>query len=169
MIPARPRRRNPRLSGYDYSSEGLYFVTICTHRRDFLFGEVIDGTMNLNEEGSVVREVWADMFGFSDDTETWIVMPNHVHGIVEISGITSTGKSLGRFIAAFKTVTTRRINEIRRTPGCVIWQRNFYEHIIGTDRALENIVAYIQENPMRWQRDPDNPMAMGPDQNNPWD
>jgi len=67
------------------------------------------------------------------DTDTWIVMPNHLHGIVAIAVIAAGGsptaptrKTLGRLVGAFKTVTAKRINEMRGTPGAVIWQRNFY-------------------------------------------
>ena len=69
-------------------------------------------------------------------------------------------KPLGRLVGAFKTASTNRINEIRRTPGSVIWQRSFYEHIIRDDKSLDHIVAYIQDNPMRWEADPENPPAV---------
>lgn len=166
MNPVFPYRRNPRLPGYDYSSEGLYFVTLCTQQRRFYFGEIVDGEMHLSEAGKIINRIWSDRFRFSADSDTWIVMPNHVHGIIKIGGIdmdasriASPRKPLGGLIAAFKTISTKRINEIRSTPGAIVWQRNFYEHIIGTDRALEQIVAYIHDNPMRWERDPENPMA----------
>jgi REP element-mobilizing transposase RayT len=153
----------------------LYFVTICTDQRRILFGEVIDGAMTLNDTGKIVEGIWSDRFRFSADSDTWIVMPNHVHGIIAIGGIdvdasriASPRKPLGGLIAAFKTISTKRINEIRGTPGAIVWQRNFYEHIIGTDRALEQIVAYIHDNPTRWERDPENPMAIKPDRNIPW-
>ena len=161
MLPVFPRRRNLRLPGYDYSSEGLYFVTICTDRRRLLFGNIADGTMQLNRLGVVVDGIWSSMFRFCEDVPTWTVMPNHLHGIVTISDGATTQKSLGRLIAAFKTISTKRINELRNTPGQLVWQRNFYEHIIASDRALSRIVGYIQDNPMKWNEDPENPaMAM---------
>ena len=88
-------------------------------------------------------------------------MPNHLHGIVAIGGdhARKAEKSLGRLIGAFKTATTKRINELCGTPGAVIWQRNFYEHIIRDDRSFENIAAYIRDNPARWDSDPENPIA----------
>jgi putative transposase len=161
MRPVFPRRHNPRLRGYDYSSEGLYFVTICTHLRQPLLGEIIDGTMHLNQAGKAVEETSDRMFCSSEEADTWIVMPNHLHGIVAIknaddAGETSKGTPLGRLIAVFKASSKKRINEIRQTPGSEVWQRNFYEHIIGSERAFARIVAYIHDNPMRWEDDPEN-------------
>jgi len=115
-----------------------------------LFGGITNSAMNLNEAGKIVHATWSEMFRFSEDGDTWVVMPNHIHGIIAIGGvnvdgprIAPTSKPLGRLIAAFKTVSTKRINAISGTPGAAIWQRNFYEHIIGNDRALKQIVAYI--------------------------
>jgi len=118
--------------------------------------------MKLNETGKMADEVWSSMFRFLEDVDTWIVMPNHLHGIVAIGGdhARSAGKPLGRLVGAFKTATTKRINEISGvTRGAVIWQRNFYEHIIRDDRSFENIAAYIRDNPARWDSDPENPIA----------
>jgi|HubBroStandDraft_1064217.scaffolds.fasta_scaffold274890_1 putative transposase len=84
---ALPRRHTIRLREYDYSSEGLYFVTICTQGRTSRFGYVIDGKMNLNDDGKIIHEIWRSMFYFSEDSDTWIVMPNHLHGIVAITDI----------------------------------------------------------------------------------
>jgi putative transposase len=158
MRPVFPRRRNSRLHGYHYSSEGLYFVTICTHLRQPIFGEIVGGSMHLNQAGKAVEETWDRMFRSSEEADTWIVMPNHLHGIVTITnagdpGTTSRRNPLGRLIAAFKAKSKKRINEIRQT-GREIWQRNFYEHVIGSERAFARIAAYIHDNPMRWEDDP---------------
>jgi putative transposase len=78
-----------------------------------------------------------------------------------------TRKPLGRLVGAFKTVSTRRINEIRGTKEAVIRRRSFCEQIIGDDRSPDRIVAYIQENPRRWEADPENPPATNLDRNLP--
>ncbi len=108
--------------------------------------------------------------------DEFVVMPNHIHGIVWIvDPVGATGRSplqtshgpaprsLGAFIAGFKSAVTRRINALRGTPGAPVWQRNYYEHIIRTDRALEAIRRYIQANPHRWHLHRYNPEATGPD------
>jgi putative transposase len=71
--------------------------------------------------------------------------------------------SLGAIIGNFKSVTARRVNQIRRTPGAPVWQRNYYEHIIRTERALTAIREYIAGNPARWRLDKYNALADGTD------
>ena len=70
---------------------------------------------------------------------------------------TSNRKPLGRLIGAFKTVSSKRINETRGTPGVPVWQRNYYEHIIRNEESLNEIRQYIAGNPMRWAEDEENP------------
>jgi putative transposase len=67
-------------------------------------------------------------------------------------------KPLGGLIGAFKTVSTKRWNELIRTPGAVLWQRNYYEHIIRGEENWEQIAEYIQANPLRWEEDENFPL-----------
>ncbi len=105
-------------------------------------------------------------------------MPNHIHGIIFIIvGATHasplqrentplrgpTSGSLGAIVGSFKSAVTKRINQMRGTPGARVWQRNYYEHIIRNERALNAIRRYIAENPLRWHLDRYNPDATGPD------
>ena len=83
------RRRTLRLKGYDYTQPGTYFVTICTYRCQPLFGEVVaDGVMHLHPFGQVVREVWFETARVRPyvvlHEDEFVVMPNHVHGIIWI-------------------------------------------------------------------------------------
>jgi len=86
--PARHHRRSIRLKGYDYTQAGAYFITICTNNRECLFGEVVGGDMRLNDAGRMVESVWNAMPASYPDvtTDAWVVMPNHVHVIVILSG-----------------------------------------------------------------------------------
>ena len=81
------RRRSIRLRGYDYSQPGVYFVTLCTHNQEHLFGEVVDGEMRLNELGQVVREEWLRSAEIRREIilDAFVIMPNHLHGIVIIT------------------------------------------------------------------------------------
>ena len=82
----KPRRRSIRLRGYDYSRPGAYFVTICTRNSEYLFGDIVDGEMVLNEAGWIARRGWQDIpvhFPHAGLDE-WVIMPNHLHGIVTI-------------------------------------------------------------------------------------
>jgi REP element-mobilizing transposase RayT len=86
-------RQSIRLQGYDYASAGGYFITICSHQRECLFGEVVDGTMQLNELGKIVAEEWERSPNLRQEIklDAWIVMPNHFHGIVFIEPVASLG------------------------------------------------------------------------------
>jgi REP element-mobilizing transposase RayT len=81
------QRRSIRLKGYDYSQSGTYFVTICTQNRESLFGESREGEMRLNDAGRMVQSVWNELPVFYSGvvTDEFIVMPNHIHGIVILS------------------------------------------------------------------------------------
>ena len=79
-------RRSIRLQGYDYSSPGAYFVTMCTHNRECLFGEIANGKMRLNELGKIASQCWLaipDHFPHAR-LGAFVIMPNHVHGIIWI-------------------------------------------------------------------------------------
>ena len=170
-------RRSIRLKGYDYSQAGLYFVTICTQNREHLFGEIQNGKMVLNEYGKIVQSVWNGLPQHYGNIclHEFIIMPNHVHGIIRIcnvgvgfkptptddqTAIVGTGlkpvpthHGLSEFIRAFKTFSAKRINEIRNTRGKKLWQSNYFEHIIKTDHAYEYIAHYITNNPSIWEND----------------
>ena len=77
-------------------------------------------------------------------------------------------RSLGSFVAGLKSAVTKRINEIRGTPGAPVWQRNYYEHVIRNDDALNRIRAYIETNPLRWMLDRENPQREGTDAFDQW-
>lgn len=84
--PAIQDRRSIRLERYDYSSAGAYFVTICTQNRECLFGEVVDGAMQLNDAGKVAEQCWQEIPSHFPHAELdeFVIMPNHVHGILVI-------------------------------------------------------------------------------------
>ena len=104
--PDRHHRRSIRLRGYDYSQPGAYFITVCTHDRACMFGEVVDGEMQLNEYGQIVRDAWDDLPNhYAGVTlDAFVIMPNHVHGIIVLTGspARADGVTLG---ATFETVS----------------------------------------------------------------
>lgn len=172
--PTIRRRRSIRLKGYDYRQPGAYFVTICTHRGASLFGEVIDGQVVLNAIGRIALDSWEWLATQYDyvDLDEYVIMPNHMHGILMITvdgrgssrtASTNTRKPLGRLIGAFKTVSTKSTNQLRNTPGQPVWQRNYYEHVIRSNNALNRIRAYIHYNPAKWHLDPYRPGGTGQD------
>ncbi len=167
------QRRSIRLHGYDYRQNGAYFVTICTHNRTLLFGEIVDGEMRLNEAGQVAQRLWDELpQHFSHvDTDAFVVMPNHVHGIIVIANThvgarhasplrhshKSPRAALGTIVGSYKSAVTKQVNRDRGTPGVPVWQRNYYEHIIRNEASLQHIRNYIIHNPAKWPDDPENP------------
>ena len=163
------RRRSLRLRGYDYRRAGAYFVTICAQDQACLFGNVVDECMSLNDAGHMLARLWNDIPArFADvEIDTFVVMPNHMHGIIVLpdaaNGVTTrVAPALGEVVAAFKSdttvhyirgVKTRAWPAFRRR----LWQRNYYEHVVRDEKALDRIRRYIDENPARWAFDDENP------------
>jgi REP element-mobilizing transposase RayT len=164
-------RRSIRLQAYDYSQAGAYFVTICGQDRVCLFGDIDSGEMILNESGRLVRDEWLKTFEIRTEIQSgeFVVMPNHFHGILIIDADICRGTarraptaerfgrpisgSLPTIVRAFKSAVTKRINEIRKSPGIPVWQRNYYEHVIRNEDDYRKIAEYIADNPRRWEED----------------
>jgi REP element-mobilizing transposase RayT len=168
------QRRSIRLKEYDYSQEGAYFVTICTHKKVCILSEITNGEMRLNKYGNVVIKCWLEVPHHFPNVEidTFVVMPNHFHGILvihdcrgEVTSPTPKGAetaplrryTLGQIMAYFKYQTTKSINQICHTPGTRLWQRNYYEHVIRNEHDLNDIRQYILDNPVKWDMDENNP------------
>jgi REP element-mobilizing transposase RayT len=200
-------RRSIRLREFDYRNAGAYFVTICAFQRECLFGEVVDGEMRLNGLGVATEACWRAITNHFPNVQLdeFVIMPNHLHGIMDITTSESVGSnvgakqassaspgfdncgnnvddcnkgeaggsfasplrdgtvsgSLGAVIQNFKSVSTRKINKIRNNPGCPVWQRNYYEHVIRNEADLANIRQYIVNNPLKWDLDENNPVNVG--------
>jgi len=178
--PKELRRHSIRLKEYDYGHPGAYFVTVCTHHRDCLFGEIVEGEMHLSKAGMALQAVWKKLPQRypNTDIDVNVIMPNHFHGIITIDvGAIHVGDStlresplrmptltpsrrkmlLSKMVGYFKMNSAKQINEIRITPGAPVWQRNYYEHVIRNEIDLEEIREYIQNNPLKWLEDENHP------------
>ncbi|MCU0607959.1 MAG: transposase [Candidatus Edwardsbacteria bacterium] len=175
-------RRTVRLPGYDYASQGAYFVTVCTRDRECALGKIASGILSLSRFGEIARSCWEGLPRHYSGIElgAFIVMPNHVHGIIVITGDITVKRNndtvgaglkpaptvvkrhaLPEIIRAFKTFSARGINLARDTPGRPFWQRNYYEHVIRNGEEYDRIRQYILENPSNWPRDDENPGRIG--------
>lgn len=96
--PEKHHRRSIRLKGYDYSSAGAYFITICTYQRECLFGKIMDGAMHLSPYGKIVQEEWIQSSTIRQEIELdgWVIMPDHMHGIVVITNHNADARAHGR-------------------------------------------------------------------------
>jgi len=102
--------------------------------------------------------------------DEYVVMPNHMHGILVIDGVTGAGTTACRFptreafgrpvhgsvatiVRSFKAAVSKRVNELRSAQGAPLWQRNYYEHVVRKDDDLRQIREYIAQNPANWAND----------------
>ncbi len=156
-----PKRKPIRLPDYDYSSPGVYFVTICTQDRRRLLSDIVvgDGVLDvprvhLTTMGKTVEETLREMA----DHYTWltlekyVIMPNHIHLLLQIdengtSGTPSpTNSRLAALISTLKRFTNKRC-------GMQLWQRSFHEHVIRSENDCREIWEYIENNPAKWAED----------------
>ncbi len=173
------RIESTRLKGWDYAAAGWYFVTLCTQGRECFFGDVKDAEMHLSAIGEIVAEEWQKTETIRPNVglDEWIVMPNHVHGVVVIKqttpspeeapqpketphrGVSTKARlksgSVGAIIGQFKSVCTKRIWAAKFL--AFDWQPRFFDHIIRDEPSLKDIRQYIVDNPAKWERDKNNP------------
>ena len=173
------RRKTLRLPGYDYSQQGAYFVTVVAHRRYLLFEDT-----SLKDCASKTWEELPMRFPHMS-LDIFVVMPNHLHGIVIINSEMAEENGpvgtihelplrppstraerrhmlLPKVIGYFKMNSAKRINRLRNNPGSHVWQRNYYEHVIRSEAELADIREYIQNNPLQWELDKENPTNVKP-------
>ena len=179
------RIKSARLKNWDYGWNAMYFITICTQNREFYFGDIADpyklgvSTMQLTEIGEIALKYWNEIpkhFPFVELDE-FVVMPNHVHGIIVINktddgrkdvetpklGVSTTRipntaaaskkwnpATLGVIINQYKRICT--INARKLNPDFA-WQSRFYDHIIRDDQSFQKIRDYIYNNPITWTDD----------------
>ena len=139
-----PVRKNPRLKGYDYTSYNYYFVTLCAHNKQCLFGTVgqLSAVGKLAEE--FMRSIPEHFPGVVVDK--YVVMPNHIHGILILSEV-----DLSVVVGQYKATVTKYAREL--FPGISVWQTSFYDHIIRNQADYERIWTYIEGNPGKWMED----------------
>ena len=186
--PEKHHRRSIRLKNYDYASSGAYFVTIVTHGRQCLFGQIVDGQMRLNEWGAIAERCWMEIPQHYPYVilDAFVIMPNHVHGIIILNENNFNGSIVGAigannhspFVGAknFSPLQNDRPRGTSQTIGSIVrgfkigvtkwfrqhtdiynvWQRNYYEHIIRNDMELQRIREYIVNNPTNWRNDENN-------------
>ena len=167
------RNETSRLKSWNYGWNGAYFVTICSKNRERFFGEVIDNKMHYSKIGDFADYCWNEIpnhFPFVKLGE-YVVMPNHIHGIVIIekkddlrfskvetqnfaslheSKPKETSQNLGSIIRGFKIGVTKQARKIRLD---FQWQARYYDHIIRNQESFKNISEYIKVNPENWKED----------------
>jgi REP element-mobilizing transposase RayT len=164
-------RKSTRLRNYDYSKSGYYFITICTKNGEEWFGRIEDGKMIVNPYGEVARSFWIQIRDHFKEVgiDEFLVMPNHLHGILIIEEIMvgnaymrslqdRTKMLLSKVIQQYKSSVSRIIH-LSKNNISFQWQRSFYDHVIRNEIELSRIRDYIQNNPLKWDLDRENPSS----------
>ncbi len=154
----KPNRKLPRMNGFDYSQEAVYFVTICSHENKHIFGEVSKiGDTNVfspSRIGELVKEIFFRLPERFPEFSLihFSLLPNHLHFLtMKMKTDPETERSLSDLVGAFKSLSYRAVrNEI---PGIGIWQKSFHDHIIRDEKDLQTHWYYIEENVYRWNED----------------
>ncbi len=177
-------RKSIRLKNWDYRNSGIYFITICTKKMEHHFGEVKNGKMELSPIGAIAYIFWHQIKIFNKNVELgeFIVMPNHIHGILFLDNDDTVGAL--HCNARTKQCNARTSNEnqkneymsnispkansistiIRSYKSAVTknarrlgfdfeWHRNYYEHIVRDYNSYDKISNYIINNPLKWEED----------------
>ncbi|MHC1784098.1 MAG: transposase [Anaerolineaceae bacterium] len=157
-----PNRKSVRLSGFDYSQPGGYFITINTKDRKRIFGEISDGKMLLSPIGEVVKKEWQKLsYGFVGlELVEFVIMPDHTHGVIilhEMDGSVVENAerfshpqkgSLSTIVRSFKSSVSVRVHQMLGQ-DIEVWQRNYFEEFIEDDEKLDRIREYIKNNPLK--------------------
>lgn len=180
------RIESTRLPHHNYAANGWYFVTICTKDKLWFFGDIVSGNIRFSAIGEIADQFWSNIPNHFQDVylDGYIIMPNHVHGIVIINhshcrdfacNVSTTSKqwknddhtisrimsncspkagSLSVIIRSYKSALTSWCR--KNGYDNFAWQPRFYDHIIRDEQALTKIQEYIVNNPAKWDEDQDN-------------
>jgi len=166
------RRSSIRLKDYDYSKEGMYFITICTKNRENYFGKIMNvgaglasAQVELTEIGIIIEDTYKSIPNKFNNVSLneYVIMPNHIHAIIEILGREDAmtradarpAPTIGDIISYFKSKSVCEC--IKKLENYMkfnqLWQRNYHEHIIRNEKSLYRIIEYIKFNPVNWKED----------------
>ncbi|MBR1822946.1 MAG: transposase [Ruminococcus sp.] len=157
-------RKYIRLVNYDYSSNGLYFITICTRDRvhyfsritedqQFVGADIIRPIVTLTEIGKILDFSINDVKNHYDNVDVvkYCIMPDHVHLIISIMNDVMNENG-GRMISAptVSTIIGSLKRFVSKTTGISLWQKSFHDHIIRSEKEFLEICGYIDNNPINW-------------------
>ena len=141
------RKRN-RLQHYDYSQDGVYFVTLCSTNHSEIFGKVIESDqayVELTPLGKCINDTIELQNKNGVTIDQYVIMPNHIHLLIAFEN-TEHKQSLHQIVRNIKSFVTK-------SAGFSPWQKSFHDHVIRNERQYLKIAEYIQNNPGKWSED----------------
>ncbi len=152
----RKERKKNRLSSYDYSQNGAYFLTICTHERKPFLSKIFieDKIPRLTREGQIIeRLIGSVSIKYPTITvDHHVIMPDHIHLLVRIeNGTGNPSPTVGKAVAWLKYNATKQINCVHGIIGQKRFQRSFYDHVIRSEEDYDSRWMYIDNNPLSWK------------------
>lgn len=151
-----PKRKPNRISDFDYSQNGAYFVTICTQERKKTLSKIVgDGSPVPKPIGLVAQELIRQISGKYPEAsvDKYVIMPDHIHMLLWIDPTVGTGNpspTLGNVIGWYKYQVTKQANMLRNISGERLFQRSYYDHVIRNQQDYDEIWQYIENNPRKW-------------------
>ena len=162
-----PKRKHPRLTEYDYSQPGYYYVTIHTANESVLLSRIGNATVfadpkvTLLPAGEIVQEQLFLLQSRYPNVriDKYVIMPTHIHAIIQLTegaAGASPRPTLMDVVCAYKSLVTRQCNRVFNTPGRKLFQASFYETVLRNEKAYQECWRYIEENPRKWSLEPED-------------
>ena len=170
------RVKSARHPNHDYSSNGVYFITICTLNKNKFFGKIIDNKMKLSKKGKIAENHWKEISKHYSQIylDDFVIMPNHIHGLIKIKNVETTNLGVSNIdtnllnnknligLEKWKiSLIVKIINQFKRTTTIEMknknlffgWQSRFFDEIIKDEKHYWTIKNYIKNNPKNWEKD----------------
>ena len=153
-----PQRKPIRLKNYDYSSAGVYFITVCTDKRKNFFWSDVGANIvrpyeKLLSDYGIIAKNAVEIIPEKYDCisiDNYVIMPNHIHFLIRING-NNSGRTM--FAPTISQVIKQYKGAVSKEIGFSIWQKGFYDHIVRCENDYNEIFDYIERNPDEWQND----------------
>ena len=141
-----PTRKKIRLNYFDYTKEGMYFITVCIKNKKQILGKINNSRITLTKKGIIVQDYIKNIEKIYSKIliDEYAIMPNHIHILISIKPQNTI--SISRIINNYKGAVSKQI-------GYSIWQKSYYEHIVRNDYEYYKIKEYIQNNVVNWKKD----------------
>lgn len=149
-----PNRKRNRLSEYDYSQNGAYFITVCTQDREKILSNIVGDGFPVPTSIGLIAEEYIGRIEekyLAVSVDQYVIMPDHIHMLIRIDkGTGNPSPTLGNVVGWYKYQLTKDANQRMDTPGARLFQRSYYDHVIRNQKDYDEIWEYIDNNPRKW-------------------